>query len=285
MRVTRVCVNIQRVEVIGHIEHAEGKAQGIFLVNFHVLGSARVGGEKDGITKSVAIRHSHIIAGRIDGRIGEPRMVFDDGGQSHMPRQREKAPGKETIWKIAGQLGELIGLNHRRRKISQIFAEIIEIPMRAAPNVGQENLLTATRRQHCGDFQLPVLRTSVAAEHERIILSNHLRIQDNDATRIVRQVVQPYPHLRRENMFRFDLPGSAVGREVARVCASFDEQKSPTEDCFGQIDKESGSVDDVSCGPIRRDDLFGVAAEGINAQWEVVIIDSVAAADYCRTFF
>ena len=84
-------------------------------------------------------------------------------------------------------------------------------------------------------------------------------------------------------MFRPDLPCGTVGREVARVCASFDEQKSPTGDCFGQIEIKSRSVDDVSYGPLRRDDLFWIAPEGKNAQWDAVIKDSVAAADYRGT--
>jgi hypothetical protein len=60
LRVARVRMHIQRVEVIGHIEHAKGKAQRIFLVDFHVFGNTRIGGEKLGITKPVAIRDSHI---------------------------------------------------------------------------------------------------------------------------------------------------------------------------------------------------------------------------------
>ncbi len=66
-------------------------------------------------------------------------------------------------------------------------------------------------------------------------------------------------------MLRLDLPRSAAGREVSRVGPSFDEDKSPTGDRFDHIEIVSRPVDDVPSGPIRCDDLFGVAAEGKNA--------------------
>jgi len=103
LRVARVRVNIQRVEVIGHIEHAKGKAQRIFLVDFHVFGNTRVGREKPGITKSVAIRHSHIMAGRIDGRIGEPGVVFTIGaicifqGSGKKPQARKRSGDRRAV--------------------------------------------------------------------------------------------------------------------------------------------------------------------------------------------
>src|SRR5258708_38571791 len=103
------------------------------------------GGEKLGITKSVATRPTHIVAGRIDGRVGEPRVVFHDRVKLHLPGQREKAPSKEAIGEIAGQRRELIGLDYWRREISQVPAEIIQISPRCAVNVGQEKLLTGAR--------------------------------------------------------------------------------------------------------------------------------------------
>src|SRR6267378_713012 len=69
-------------------------------------------------TTAVAIRHSHIMTGRIDGRVGEPGVIFHDRGNLHLPRQREKAPSKEAIGKIAGQCREQIGLDNRGRKFS-----------------------------------------------------------------------------------------------------------------------------------------------------------------------
>ena len=89
LRVTRVCSYIQRTEVIGHIEDAKAKAQRIFLVDFHIFGNTGVGGEKLGIPKSVAIRHSDIIAGCVDGCVGEPSVVFHDRVDLH-PRQQKK---------------------------------------------------------------------------------------------------------------------------------------------------------------------------------------------------
>jgi hypothetical protein len=132
---------------------------------------------------------------------------------------------------------------------------------------------------------LSVLRISVAAEHECILFSDHLRIQENDSIRIIHAVVEPYVQLGRKSMFRLDLPRSAIWSEVARVCARFDEQKSLTGDCLYQIKVMSRPINDVSRGPVRRDNLFWIPAEGKNTQRDTVIIDAVATAHDRPAFF
>src|SRR5258705_10647980 len=123
-------------------------------------------------------------------------------------------------------------------------------------------LQDSTRSQHGGEFELPVPRISVAAEHESILFSDYLRIQNHNATGIIHPVIHPHPRLRRKNMLRLDLPRSAAGREVSRAGPSFDEDKSPTGDRFDHIEIVPPPVNDVPIGLIRCADLFWLAADG-----------------------
>src|ERR1017187_10765396 len=74
-RVGDVPVEGCRVEMIGQVETADGRANRVFRTQLKVLGKSRV--ERDETREPAGIRHSHVALVRVGDGVGEPAAILD----------------------------------------------------------------------------------------------------------------------------------------------------------------------------------------------------------------
>src|SRR5262245_56537559 len=119
---------------------------------------------------------------------------------------------------------ELIEADYREREIADVGIELVHVAARAAVDVGEEQLLLALLEVHLPDhLELTIARLAPAAQDQRVLSLNDLRVDDDDAGRVTAQVIPAQPQPRGELVFDLHVPGPAVRGEVAGVRPPADE--------------------------------------------------------------
>src|SRR5262245_14438042 len=75
LRISRVPMHLQRVEMIRQVEAPHGEAEGVFVIHFEILRDARV--KREEIREAQCVRRSDVVARGVKRRIGKAIAIFD----------------------------------------------------------------------------------------------------------------------------------------------------------------------------------------------------------------
>ena len=207
-------MHFQRIEMVGQVAHRQRQPHRVLQIHLHIFGYAHIRRE---VIRVAVLRadHRHILLIEIRRLIGKSVAVLDVRRQRDFLRQFTVAsPEQEAIGYFAGQAGNQIGLNHRRRKISQVGAGVVDVTVGILPHVGEEELTRRGGPDAGGELSLPSLRPSRRVQREGRLVLNDLGLQGDHVLLVALQVLGADHQPARHRSFQFQVPSGAVWSEV-----------------------------------------------------------------------
>src|ERR1017187_8453220 len=186
LRIRRVIVDRQHVEVVGQIEARHREAQRILRGDLEVSHQPRIGGEKVGEASGIAVRNADVVLQHVVSGIRETAAVFHYGLHLQFPeRDLHVSPYQEAVGQIGRQVGEDHWTELRNREIAEVGIETVQGSFGAAVRVGEDQLLSTAPGKLGGDFELPVARISVAVQYDFVGGSQEVRLEGDQSHRVV----------------------------------------------------------------------------------------------------
>jgi len=131
--VVYVAMHIQRVEMIGQVETAERKPEGVFRRDLKIFRDAGI--ERKEIREAFGIDFADVSLTGINHRERQSVAVFENRRNRRLPGQVEDAPAQKTIRQIGRPPRELVEADDREGEIADVGVELVHVAAGTAVDV------------------------------------------------------------------------------------------------------------------------------------------------------
>src|SRR6202522_3579975 len=280
LRIGNVRVHLESIEVIGQVADCARKPHGVFRIYLNIFRDSHV--EREIFWEAIlrTIGQIHILLKYVGRLVGKTVAKLDMGRHRDLPGKSVSAPKQKSIGNFTGQTCRQAIAHNRERVVAQVGVGVADAAVGVLANVREEKLAIGKPSNPRRKLGLSSVRLAGVAEHERVLVLDHFRLKSDHILFVALKVFHAKQEKAIHGPFQGQIPCHAIGSEITALMCTVDKRKGRLRRLCGQVNVPNRRAHGHSKEIVGRDRLLGITAEGINIEWNGIVKDSDAAANY-----